>query len=118
MKITKTIIVREQELLVSVGVHDHEKLGPQRMLISVEVEMDGGTDEDDLLGGTLDYDRLRDFIKAQEKTAHRELQETIARRILEYALAQPGALRATVETRKPDIFEDCAYVGVRLEAHD
>lgn len=116
MRITKkTVIVREQELLVSIGVHAHEKHAPQRLLVSVEVEMDGADDEQDRIAGTFDYDRIHDFVKAQEQATHAELQETVARRILEFVLTRDGVLRAVVETRKPDIFDDCAFVGVRLE---
>lgn len=111
----KTIIVREQELRVSIGVHAHEKLAPQRLLVSVEVDVESETDEGDNIAGTFDYDSIYNFVKAQESAAHSELQETIARRVLAYVLAQPAVLRAVVETRKPDVFDDCAYVGVRLE---
>ena len=116
MRITrKLIIVREQELMIGIGVHAHEKLAPQRLLVSVEAEMDGDADENDRIEETLDYDEIRDFIKAQEEIAHRDLQETVARRILSFVLTRPGVRWAAVETRKPDIFDDCAFVGVRLE---
>lgn len=116
MKITKkTVIVCEQELLISIGVHAHEKLAPQRLIVSVQVELDGAVAEDDKLDSTLDYDRIHDFVKGQEQSEHAELQETIARRILEFVLSGDKVLRAIVETRKPDVFDDCAYVGVRLE---
>lgn len=116
MKVTrKVIIVREQELRLGIGVHEHEKLAPQRLLVSVEAEVDGARDEEDRLAATLDYDQIRDFVKSQETVAHRDLQETVARRILAYVLSRDGVLWAAVETRKPDIFDDCAFVGVRLE---
>jgi dihydroneopterin aldolase len=111
---TKTIIVRDQQLVLSVGVHAHEKEAPQRLLVSVEVEMDGASNENDQLSATLDYDQIHGFVKAQEKEAHSELQETIARRILDFVLSKDGVIAATVQTEKPDVFDDCAYVGVRL----
>ncbi|WP_158553212.1 MULTISPECIES: dihydroneopterin aldolase [Mesorhizobium] len=113
--IRKTIIVRDLELLLSIGVHDHEKTAPQRLLISVEATLDGSKDEGDLLGGTLDYDTIRHFAKQLEHGAHHELQETIARRILDFVLSNPEVMHVVVETAKPDIFDDCAFVGVRLE---
>ncbi|MGC4025302.1 MAG: dihydroneopterin aldolase [Mesorhizobium sp.] len=114
--IRKTIIMRDLELRLSVGVHDHEKKAPQRLIVSVEATLDGSPDEGDLLGGTLDYDTIRNFAKRFELGPHHELQETIARRILDFVLSNPGVTRAVVETAKPDIFDDCAFVGVRLEA--
>lgn len=114
--IRKTIIVRDLELNLSIGVYEHEKIAPQRILVSVEATLDGADDEQDRLGATLDYDRIRDFAKSLEQSAHKELQETLARRILDFVLSNQGVIRAVVETAKPDIFDDCAFVGVRLEA--
>lgn len=114
--IRKTVIMRDLELLLSIGVHDHEKTAPQRVLVSVEATLDGLKDEGDLIGGTFDYDAIRDFAKQLELGEHHELQETVARRILDFVLSNPEVMYAKVETAKPDIFDDCAFVGVRLEA--
>lgn len=111
----KTILVREQELLISIGLHPHEKIAPQRLLVSVEVELENVADEEDQISATFDYDEIHAFITSQERHAHRLLQETVARRILDFLLAKPGVTHAMVETRKPDVFDDAAYVGVRLE---
>lgn len=116
--VRKTVIVRDQELTISIGVHAHEKIAPQRLIVSVEAELFDIGDEQDEIGATLDYDMLHSFIKTQEKLPHSLLQETVARRILTFALAQQGVAGVIVETRKPDVFDDCAYVGVRLEARN
>lgn len=114
--ISKTIIVRDLELNLSIGVHEHEKKARQRVLISVEATLDGLNDEQDRIGATLDYDLIRDFAKSLEHSAHNELQETLARKILDFVLSNQGVTRAVIETAKPDIFDDCASVGVRLVA--
>ncbi|MCO5066193.1 MAG: dihydroneopterin aldolase [Rhizobiaceae bacterium] len=116
MRLRKTILLRDLELNLSIGVHEHEKIRPQRLLVSVEATLDAAQAEGDDLAGTLDYDRIRDFAKLLELSGHIELQETIARRILDFVLSNPGVVRAVVQTAKPDIFDDCAFVGVRLEA--
>ena len=110
----KTILVRNLEILLSIGVHEEEKVAPQRLLVSVEADMEGGCDEADDFRSTLDYDRICDFIRSLSRQPHVELQETVARRVLEFTLALPGVSHARVETRKPDIFADCDFVGVRL----
>lgn len=113
--VRKTVIVREQELMISIGLHAHEKLARQRLLVSVEAELANLDDEGDDIGGTLDYDKIHSFIKALGNGDHLLLQETVARRVLDFLLAQNGVVAATVETRKPDVFSDAAYVAVRLE---
>ena len=49
MAIRKTIIVRDLELTLSIGVHDHEKSAPQRIVVSVEATLDGAENEHDLI---------------------------------------------------------------------
>lgn len=115
MKITqRTVIVRDLELILSIGVHDHEKKAPQRLVVSVEATLEGEGEAADDIAATLDYDRICDFIRAIGREGHIELQETVARRILAFVLAMPGVASALVETRKPDIFKDCAFVGTRI----
>jgi dihydroneopterin aldolase len=116
MNVTRTVIVRNLSIPISIGVHDHEKRAPQRLLVSVEAEIAPSQGEHDRLDGTLDYDRICDFIRALSREPHVELQETVARRVLDFTLRLPGVAAATVETRKPDVFVDAGYVGVRLSA--
>lgn len=110
----KTILISNLEIMLSIGVHEEEKIARQRLLVSVEAESIGADDEGDDFRSTIDYDRICDFIRALAREPHVELQETVARRVLEFTLALPGVGHATVETRKPDIFPDCDFVGVRL----
>lgn len=110
----KTILVRNLEILMSIGVHEEEKRAPQRLLVSVEADVAGARDEADDFEATLDYDRICDFIRSLSDERHVELQETVARRVLEFTLTLPGVTHVLVETRKPDIFADCDFVGVRL----
>jgi len=65
MRITqRTVVVRDLELTVSIGVHAHEKLAPQRLVVSVEATLDGEGDAADDIAATLDYDGICDFIRA------------------------------------------------------
>ena len=106
--------MRNLEIALSVGVHEEEKIAPQLLLVSVEADLLDIEDEADNVGSTVDYDRICDFIRGLAKKPHIELQETVARQVLEFTLALPGVSHVRVETRKPDIFPDCEFVGVRL----
>ena len=111
----KTVVVRDLAIQLSIGVHDHEKLAPQRLLVSVEADLAVKDDEHDAVSATLDYDVICDFVRALAREPHVELQETVARRILSFILSLPSVEAARVSTRKPDVFDDCRYVGVVLE---
>ena len=45
---------------------------------------------------------------------HIQLQETLADDILQAMLAHPGVRAARVATEKPDVYPDCAAVGVEV----
>lgn len=110
----KTVIVRNMEVLLSIGVHPHERAAPQRVLVSVEADLGDLADERDEVGATLDYDAICGFIRSLADDPHVQLQETVARRILDFALSLPSVEEVAVETRKPDVLADCDYVGVRM----
>ncbi len=116
MQVTSsTVIIRNLEVSMPIGIHPHERAAPQRLLVSVEVEVESPPEAGaDRIAATLDYDRICDFIRALPSAGHVELQETVARRVLDFVLSMPHARSAVVETRKPDVFDDCEHVGVRL----
>lgn len=109
----RTIVVRNLQIMLSIGVHAHERASPQRLSVTVEAVLDVEP-HDDVVATTVDYDAICDFTRSLENEPHIELQETVAERILAFTLALPGVSQATVETRKPDIFDDCDFVGVTI----
>jgi len=116
MNLTRTVIVRNLAVTLSIGVHAHERRAPQRLLVSVEARMEDASDGRDDLSATLDYDLICDFVRSLAARPHVELQETVARMVLDFTLRLPGVSQVVVETRKPDVFDDCDYVGVRLSS--
>jgi dihydroneopterin aldolase len=99
----------------NIGIHDFEKAGPQRLLICVdmEVELPGAAAQDEI-GAVLDYDFLRRGILDLVEGRHFNLQETLCREIVALIAAHPSVRSAVVSTRKPDVYPDCAAVGVQL----
>lgn len=100
---------------VSIGIHDFEKAAPQRMLFTIELGLDLSIDADDITQ-TLDYDFLRAEIKALTTGRHFNLQETLAREILDICFQNPQVLNARIALAKPDVYEDCRAVGYTIEA--
>jgi dihydroneopterin aldolase len=114
---TRKIVLDEYDLPVDIGFHDFEVGTPQRLLVTVEVWVDeksfAATDE---RARAWDYDFLRTEIGTLAKGRRFNLQETFVREIYDLIAARRGVTALRVATRKPDIYPDCAGVGVELSS--
>lgn len=117
MKAEASILLQGFEVDANIGIHAHEKSGPQRLLIDIELHLaSAARPERDDIDQVLDYDFLRDKTLALLALRHYELQETLAHDIASFCLAHPQVAAVTVHTRKPDVYPDCASIGYRLQA--
>ena len=114
---TRKIVLEDYALPVDIGFHDFEIGSPQRLFVTVEVWVDEASfaDEDhpDL---AWDYDILRSSIARLAEGRRFNLQETFVREIYDLVAARRGVTALRVATRKPDIYPDCAGVGVELSS--
>jgi dihydroneopterin aldolase len=112
---TRKIVLEDYDLPVDIGFHDFEVGKPQRLLVTIEVWVDersfAGSDE---RSHAWDYDFLRTEVGALAKGRRFNLQETFVREIYDLVAARRGVTALRVSTRKPDIYPDCAGVGVEL----
>ena len=112
---TRKIVLQDYDLVVDIGFHDFEIGNPQRLLVTVEVWLDQASfASDDDEAAAWDYDFLRSEIAALAASRRYNLQETLARAIYDLVAARRGVTALRVATRKPDIYPDCAGVGVDL----
>lgn len=114
---TRKIMLQDYDLPVDIGFHDFEVGKPQRLLVTVEVWVDersfAASDE---RSKAWDYDFLRTEVGALAKGRRFNLQETFVREIYDLVAARRGVTALRVSTRKPDIYKDCAGVGVELSS--
>ena len=112
---TRKIVLENYQLDVDIGFHDFEIGKPQRLLVTVEVWVEerafAASDE---RASAWDYDFLRTEIGALAQGRRFNLQETFVREIYDLVAARRGVTALRVSTRKPDIYPDCAGVGVEL----
>lgn len=112
----RRIFLHELEVTASIGFHDFEREAPQRVRISVEifvlvVETTSGRDD---VRDTLDYDRVREGIQQLATARHFNLQETLIDQVAEFCLDFAGVRAAAVRSDKPDVYPDCATVGIEV----
>jgi dihydroneopterin aldolase len=112
----RRLFLRNHEAWINIGVHDFEKKGEQRIVISVDlwVPLAVSTPRDDRLEEVLDYDFIRREIGTRVSQGHIHLQETLADDLLARLLAHPKVRAARVCTEKPDVYPDCDAVGVEV----
>jgi 7,8-dihydroneopterin aldolase/epimerase/oxygenase len=112
----RVVFVRDLEIVVSIGVLEHEKRYEQRVLISVDlVVRDNYDGQSDRLEHVLDYSKLIDGITLLVQSGHFNLIETLAERVAARCLDDARVESARVRVEKPDIMPSCRSVGVEVE---
>lgn len=112
---TRKIVLDGYELALDIGFHEFEMGNPQRLIVSVEVWIDEASfAAADEVGLAWNYDYLRTMIGELVAGRRFNLQETLAREIYERVAARRGVTALRVITSKPDVYPDCAGVGVEL----
>jgi dihydroneopterin aldolase len=111
------IFLQDFDLPVDIGFHDFEVGTPQRLLVSVDVYVSADAfASEDTAAAAWNYDFLRAEILRMTQGRRFNLQETLAREIYDLVAARQGVTGLRVSTRKPDIYPDCAGVGVEISS--
>jgi dihydroneopterin aldolase len=112
----RRLFLRDSEIHINIGVHDFEKKAEQRVILNVDlyVPLSMSTPSKDALDEVVDYDFMRETIKALSSHGHIQLQETFCDDILTAMLLHPKVIAARVSTAKPDVYPDCHSVGVEV----
>ncbi len=111
------VFVRDLTLDAHIGVHQHEKLGPQRVRVNVDLavwekDVDGIGDQ---LANVVCYEEVVSGIRALVAEGHVNLVETLAEQIAALCLEDRRVRVARVRVEKLDVFADAASVGVEIE---
>lgn len=106
------IEIREQEILLTIGLHDFEKSAPQRVLVTVQLLT---TNVTGAASDFVDYDVIANHIRSLNG-ATLATQEDLIQGIHTFALTLPKVAQARVTSCKPDVYPDCAWVGVSYPA--
>ena len=114
----RRVLVRDLEIIASVGVFEHEKRYEQRIIISADLfvrdDYDGVSDR---ISDVLDYSKVVDGISRLVQSGHVNLIETLAERIADHCLADPRVAGVRVRIEKPEAMPSCRSVGIEIERH-
>ena len=112
----RRIFLRDHAISVQIGAHAFEKRQAQRVIFNVElfVPYADSTPQADKLSEVVDYDFVREVIAQRVATGHVELQETLCDDLANRLLAHPQIAAVRLSSCKPDVYPDCAGVGVEV----
>lgn len=110
------IFVRDLAVEATVGVHEHEKRGPQPLRVSVDLtvrEIPGAVQ--DKLHEVVCYEDVVHKVETICAADHVNLIETLAERIASACLDDLRVHAVRVRVEKTHAFEQCASVGIEIE---
>ena len=117
MTLTRRFHLEGLDCACRIGAYEHERLGPQRVIIDAEILLSGDTEpQSDSLDATLNYDLIRSSILEIATARHFDLQETLAREIFEALAGLAGVTGVRVRTAKPEAYEDCRQIAYELSS--
>ena len=112
----RRLFLRGLTVQAHIGIHDFELNAAQRIIIDVDlyVSFAGTHPKDDRIDEVVDYDFVRELIARRIARGHVELQETMCDELVQQMLAHPQVRAVRLSTQKPDVYPDCAGVGVEV----
>ena len=110
----QTIVrVKGLTLPLSIGILDFERVKPQTVIISIDMQVRIGPKPTEAAQDYVSYAPIVEHLTALSQSGrHIDLVEQLADEIFEFLFADPRVASATVEVMKPEIFEQAEAVGV------
>lgn len=110
------VFVEDYEVVMSIGIYDHEKANPQRVLISIKAQTAPNTaHNDDDISGALSYEVFVNAIETLSVSKHYDLVETFAEKLcaeIKSKSTEINNLQITI--KKPDIFSSAKSAGITI----
>ncbi len=110
------VFIRDLEIVMSAGIHDHERKNKQRIIINVELDVESNIDKNlNKIEEVVCYHTLLNKIKELALSQHHDLLEKIAEDIAVICLSNALVQGSLVRIEKPDIIEEVSAVGVEIK---
>lgn len=110
------VFVRDLELMALIGIYEHEKTDPQRVIVNIDLSVrEGEGPKDDDIGHVVSYEIVVKKVEAIVAEGHINLIETLCEKIAAACLRDKRVMAARVRVEKPDIIKNARSVGVEIE---
>jgi 7,8-dihydroneopterin aldolase/epimerase/oxygenase len=110
------VFVRDLEVDALIGIYDHEKLKPQRIIVNIDlsVKEPKGKLRDDI-SHVVSYEIIAKKVESIVEEGHIGLVETLCEKIAQSCLKDRRVVAARVRVEKPDVIANAKSVGVEIE---
>lgn len=110
------VLLRDLELICSIGIYEHERRRPQRVRVNAALMVEGAPDPAaDDFSQVYNYEAVVEAARAIAAGGHLNLVETFAARLADACLRDPRVASARVTVEKLEAFPDARSVGVTIE---
>jgi 7,8-dihydroneopterin aldolase/epimerase/oxygenase len=110
------VFVRDLDLMALIGIYEHEKRDPQRIIVNIDLSVkEGSGPKDDDISHVVSYEVVVKKVEAIIAEGHTNLVETLCEKIAASCLRDKRVMAARVRVEKPDIIPNARSVGVEIE---
>ena len=109
---SKKIIVKDLILLLSVGIHQFEKLEKQRVKFNIEITTDPNLKPD--IKSIVNYESVINDIKRLTKKNHFELLESLSESLFDEIFKNKKIKKIKLKIEKLDIIKETSSVGIEV----
>ena len=109
---SKKIIVKDLILLLSVGIHQFEKLEKQRVKFNIEITTDPNLKPD--IKSIVNYESVINNIKRCTKKMHFELLEGLSESLFDEMFKNKKIKKIKLKIEKLDIIKETTSVGIEV----
>ena len=112
----RRIFIRDWQVDANIGAYTAERQGTQQLVLNIDVyvALSASTPRRDELAEVLDYDDIRDVVRARLARGHVNLQETLVDDVVGELLRRPGVVAVRVVSEKTEIYASMAGIGVEV----
>ena len=110
------VFVRDLELMALIGIYEHEKASPQKIIVNIDLSVhEGDGPQGDDIGHVVSYEIVVKKVEQIIAEGHINLVETLCEKIAAACLRDKRVVAARVRVEKPDIIRNARSVGVEIE---
>ncbi len=111
-KYTRKIIVKDLILLISVGIHQFEKLKKQNVKFNIEITTDPNLKPE--IKTIVNYESIINDIKKLTKKTHFELLESLSESIFDEIFKNKKIKKIKLKIEKLEIIKETTSVGIEV----